>query len=141
MKIVLNKCIGAFDLSPIAIREYCKLKGKQTYFYALHPNGVLNKVMLEIAQKIDSNKLYITTKDFGMSTMLMHVNHSYIFNVNSIRRDDKDLIYVLNKYTDKAYPSTTTLLQIVDIPLGVTVRITNTHGFEITVEKFDSLMK
>lgn len=41
MKLVVNKCHGGFGLSPIAIAEYLKLKGKECFFYKKNYNDKL----------------------------------------------------------------------------------------------------
>jgi hypothetical protein len=33
MKIVINDCFGGYSLSPIAMQELAKLKGKECYFF------------------------------------------------------------------------------------------------------------
>lgn len=33
MKIVINRCFGGFGLSPLAVKEYLKRKGKECFCY------------------------------------------------------------------------------------------------------------
>ena len=83
MKIVLNKCIGAFDLSPIAIKELYSLKGWKVFFYIMSKNTILIKTTVDIAQSLNGVGIYILTKDYGPMVSFCEVKRGYLFDINS----------------------------------------------------------
>ncbi len=122
-EIVINNCYGGFSLSPLAIKEWAKLKNKECYFFlndfvtdtfipitmqeanktilfytfsVPNPNEVL-KLPVKIEDKLNFN-LY----------SLLKFNSEYNKKYESINiwdskipRDDKDLIAVVKKLGTK----------------------------------------
>ena len=61
MKVVINKCIGGFELSPKAIRRYCKLKGIPPYefhdkeydYYLEHTKeGRIDPLLIQVIEEL-----------------------------------------------------------------------------------------
>jgi hypothetical protein len=114
MKIVLNKCYGGFGLSPIAIKEYLKLKGKDCFFYKKdYDKHLLVKVELSDA---DSHDISLT-KDYGENLEEdWEVFKEDYFYYNNIERNDLDLIKVVEELGVEKSSGYLSKLEIVEIP-------------------------
>lgn len=135
MKIVVNRCYGGFDLSPIAIQEYLKRKGKKAFFYVQIPiYGSLNeKYERKEANDIgDVLCLHVMLKDLGKTATKLS-DEDY-FSINYIERNDKDLVAVVEELKDKANTRFSEL-EVVEIPDDVEFEIEEYDGKEWVSEK------
>lgn len=128
MKIVINKCFGGFGLSPLALKEYAKLKGKECYFFKVDFNGHYTEITLEEA----SNDCLIgirvfTTKNPNLFKTSNEEYSKINLDGSDIPRDDKDLIAVIEKLGSKKASGVFSELKIVEIPDDV----------EYTIEQYD----
>ena len=138
MKIVINRTYGGFSLSPLAIKEYLKLKGKEAYFYDMQFQG-----KEAIYTKIDNftgKELFLNcfTKDFGSRFKDKDMTESeyeiYHFSGNDISRTDEDLIKIIEQLQEKAN-TICSKLKIVEIPDDVDWEIEEYDGLEWVSEK------
>lgn len=128
MKIVVNKCWGGFGLSPVAINEYLKLKGKECFFYKKdYDTKMLNRVPIEEASNYDTS----LTKDYGKSIKEDWKSfEADYFYYNDIERDDPDLIKVVEMLGCDKASGELSRLDIVEIPDDVKWEIDNYDGME-----------
>jgi len=113
-KIAYNDCFGGFGLSPLAQKEYAKLKGieltfyKQTkYSFDKETGGVDEYVKIIDIENYDSHSLTAFTKDFGDIFNGKCHNEDYFYP--KYERDDLDLISVIEKLGKKANGSCASL--------------------------------
>ena len=128
MKIVLNKCYGGFGLSPIAIKEYLKLKGKDCFFYQTdYKTGMLNRVSVEVATTYDIS----LTKDYGeqIKEDWKSFDADY-FYCNDIERTDLDLIKVFETLGESISSGSCAKLKVVEIPDDIEYEIDEYDGIE-----------
>jgi hypothetical protein len=129
MKIVINSCYGGFGLSPLASKEYLKLKGKKAYFYNYdYQTKEYTKIPLEEA----GNTVSILTKDCGDKTIKVP-NEEYFYD-GDMDRSDPDLVKVVEKLGKKANGMCAELT-VVEIPDGVDWEIDEYDGLENVEEK------
>ena len=139
MKIVVNRCFGGFGLSPLAIKEYLKLKGKKAFFYEQTKYDFRNGK--DEYKRVDELKrgsftIHAVTKDLGETINKFPKNAEYFYD-GDISRTDKDLITVVEKLKEKAngdYAS----LEVVEIPDGIDWEIDEYDGSESVEEKHRS---
>lgn len=132
MKIVVNKCYGGFGLSPIAIKEYLKLKGKECFFYKEdYGNKIWNQVSLENASNYDS----VLTMDYGKSFKYDWglVKNDYFYYGN-VERTDEDLVKVVETLGSEKASGRLSQLQIVEIPDNVVWELDEYDGIETVHE-------
>ena len=128
MKIVLNKCYGGFGLSPIAIKGYLKLKGKDCFFYQKdYKTGMLNRVSVEVATTYDIS----LTKDYGeqIKEDWKSFDADY-FYCNDIERTDLDLIKVVETLGESISSGSCAKLKVVEIPDDIEYEIDEYDGIE-----------
>ena len=125
-KIVINTCFGGFGLSPLAVKEYLKLKGKECYFYIRKDfNSPLLKC--DIIHILPSSNIYFFTKDHG--DLVTEFTDEDVISIYDISRDDPDLVTViesLNKTANGVFAN----LKVVEIPDDVAWEIDNHQGIE-----------
>lgn len=103
-KIVYNNRFGGFGLSNIGLNEYAKLKGINLTFYK-QGNISCKDCKKEWTKLIDlkdneSSFIHAFTKDFGQTFDGNYNNNDYYYP--NIKRDDPDLVTVVEKLGDKA---------------------------------------
>lgn len=128
MKVVVNKCFGGFGLSPIAIKEYLKLKGKDCFFYKKdYSSKMLNRVPISEASNYDIS----LTKDYGASIKEDWKSfEADYFYYRDIERTDPDLISVIELLGYKEASGQLSSLSIVEIPNDVKWEIDDYDGME-----------
>ena len=128
MKIALNKCYGGFRLSPIAIKEYLKLKGKECFFYKKdYETKLFNKISIEKATGFSQ----ILTKDFGDTIKDgRKVSEDNYFYDYDIERDDTDLIKVIEMLGENIASGEFAEINIVEIPDGISWELDDYDGIE-----------
>ena len=138
MKIVINDTYGGFRLSPLVIKEYLKLKGKEAYFYDMQfQNG---EALFTKADNFTGKEIFLTcfTKDFGSRFKYKDITESeyeiYCFNEKGISRTDEDLIKIIEQLKEKAN-TICSELKIVEIPDDVDWEIEEYDGVEWVSEK------
>lgn len=128
MKIIVNRCFGGFGLSPKAISEYLKLKGKECHFYKQdYGKKVYRKISTEDASSYDTS----LTKDLGqeVSANWDDIN-PYYFYYNNIERNDPDLVKVVESIGVEEASGEMAELEIVEIPDDVQWEIDEYDGSE-----------
>lgn len=135
-KIVINSCYGGFGLSPVATKEYLKLKGKECFFYVDDfSNGYTKNLKVKVnISKITSLFFHTYIKDSGDS-FIKCPSDKYYFWDKDIKRDDPDLIKVIKKLGSKKASGQCAELTIVEIPDDVGWEIKEYDGFEHVAEK------
>jgi hypothetical protein len=139
MKLVVNKCFGGFSLSMFGEKEYLKRKGKKAFFY--------RKTKYTHSDKVDE---YSKLKDTNENTMFFHcftkdLGESFSkwpkklesFSGRDIKRDDQDLIAIVEKHGAKINGQCAKL-EIIEIPDGVDYQIDDYDGLESVHEKHRS---
>lgn len=135
MELVINRCYGGFGLSPLAVREYLKRKGKE--FFAYNDENIGSGKIYRQTKIENANIFSIyTTKDFGETTTWDEIKEHYFYPRN-IDRTDLDLIDVVKKLGNKAN-GTCSELKIVEIPDGIEWEISEYDGLETVEEKHGS---
>lgn len=131
MKVVINSCYGRFGLSPLAVAEYLKRKGKCCYFYDDGFSGKYKRIDIDRAVE---NRIFTTTvKDVGKNPTWKDIE-PYRFYYGYIERTDKDLIAVIEELGEKA-DGNCAKLSIVEIPDGIEWEISEYDGIETVEEK------
>ena len=135
MKVVINKCYGGFSLSDEAIEMYLALKGKKYYKYSSKfqsicgcdfyfcPKEEYEKLKAEHRQK------YGDWKKFNELDLY--------FSLSDVKRNDPDLVKVVQKLKKKANGRFADL-KIINIPDDVKWDIDEYDGMEKVVEQHRS---
>jgi hypothetical protein len=137
MKVVINKCFGGFGLSALAQKEYLKLKGKKFFLYKQikyrYRDGedLYERIGIENAGFIN----HTIMRDLGEFTSKLP--NDFYFSERDIKRDDLDLIKVIEKLGDEANNKYSEL-SIVEIPDGVNWEIEEYDGMEHIAEKHNT---
>lgn len=128
MKLVVNKCYGGFGLSPIAITEYLKLKGKECFLYKKnYDNGLYHR--LELSDASDYN--ISLTKDYGKTIKDDRKDFkSDYFYYGNIERDDADLVKVVETLGEEKSSGRLSQLRVIEIPDGVEWKLDEYDGIE-----------
>lgn len=129
MKVVINNCFGGFDLSPLAVQEYAKRRGKECYFFAVVEytkdwNAIHCQVTLEEAAR----------KSWFMAYSKPVMENEFYISVNAIERTDADLVAVVEELGEKANGNCANL-KVVEVPDGVEWEIEEYDGNEHVAEK------
>ena len=135
MKLVINRCYGGFGLSPLAVSEYLKRKGKECFAYN---DENIGSGKLYRQTEIENASIFsiYTTKDFGETTTWEEIQEHH-FYPRDIDRTDLDLIEVVKKLGNKANGRCAEL-KIVEITDGVEWEISEYDGLETVEEKHRS---
>ena len=137
MKIVINKCFGGFGLSPLAVKEYLKLKKKDLFIYKQvkydfkDQEDQYQRVGMEDAGIMN----HFMTKDLGEFTSKLP--NKYYFSEYNFQRDDPELISIVEKLGDTA-SGRFAELKIVEIPDGTDYTIEEYDGLEHIAEKHNT---
>jgi hypothetical protein len=149
MEIVINRCFGGFSLSPLAIKELAKLKGKECYFFKckIFSNKEYEMISLEEAQKelvflsysVSNPQDYKLNKPDKNGLYKSANKRAEKISLESSPEDrtDKDLIKVVKKLGKKANGRFANL-KIIKIPDGIEWEITEYDGLEIVEEEHKS---
>lgn len=144
MKIVLNKCYGGFGLSPLALKNIAKRKGKELYFFKIDGYGENSKytpLTLEEAKDnfITHHYTVPNPQDYDLhkrddSGTFKDANKraekiSLPYFRNEEHRTDEDLIKVVEELGEKANGDHARL-RIVDIPDDLDYEIDDYDGIE-----------
>lgn len=131
MKIVINRCFGGFSLSPLAIKEYLKRKGKECFCYNVFSEK-LKRTDIENANLV----VVYSTENLGEEITWEDLKESY-FRERDIPRNDTDLVEVVELLKEKANGACASL-NIVKIPDGIEWEISEYDGLETVEEKHRS---
>lgn len=124
-KIVINKRYGGFGLSPLATKRFLELKGKECYFYqqTKYKYGVYDLAgtddeytQISLEQARDAFTYHVVTRDLG--DIVNNFQNDDYFLICSIKRDDPDLIRVVEELGEQANDDCSKLV-IVEIPDNV----------------------
>ncbi len=146
MKIVINQCFGGFSLSPLAVRRFAELLGKECYFfktpnlYTFVPIDIseINGAFWSAFTVADPNTLL--HQDIPWHKMTESQRKDYNQKYDEIHIDNRPenrinpkLIQVVEELGEKANGSCAEL-KIVEVPDDVNWTITEYDGLE-TVEE------
>ena len=115
MKIILNKCFGGFELSPVATMMYAEKKGIVLYPYCHNYRSIMGYNYVADVNK--ANKVdYFFTEYFGDKIIDKDINWEthYYPDTEDIRKDP-DLIAIVEELGEKANGWCSELV-VVDIP-------------------------
>ena len=132
MELVINRCYGGFNLSPIAVKEYLKRKGKECFAYTYDSNCNLNKINIEDAGIL----VLYSTEDLG-ETISREAEWKSHFDPSDIDRSDKDLVSIVKEFGNAA-SGRCSELKIVEIPDDIDWEVSEYDGMEIINEKHRS---
>lgn len=137
MKIVRNDCYGGFGLSPLAIKEYAKLKGFEVFAYRDKSGEFGTYLRLDTEEELRGCFcIYYSTSDWGKECIGRNLNSTF-FSERNIERNDPCLVEVVEKLGKKANTSCSELI-VVEIPDDVDWEITEYDGWESVEEKHRS---
>lgn len=134
MKVVINRCFGGFGLSPLAIKEYLKRKGKECHIY--DPRQYLGRYIYVGTIDINIFGLAFSTKYVGKEVFWKDIE-PYCFYASDISRTDKDLVSVVEEL-GKGANGMASSLKVVEIPDDVEWEISEYDGLETVEEKHRS---
>ena len=145
MKIVKNSCYGGFGISPKALQEINKRKGKETYFFISDFEGKRKPVLQEQAEKEliwsaysipnpDFEKMNKPDEDGLYKTANEYANSISYETCRGIDRTDPDLIAVIEELGEEANGRFADL-EIVEIPDDIEFEIDQYDGLETIREK------
>jgi hypothetical protein len=142
MKIVINVCYGGYSLSPLGIKEFAALKGKEAYFFTDDPNTPWNKQkyipidptkakpgLFFIAFSIPNPNDYTENKK-----QQEELRKEYYLSCRPEPRTDKDLVTVVEKL-GKAANGACAELKVIEIPDGIDYEIEEYDGIESVHER------
>ena len=137
-KIVINSIHGAFDLSYIGYKYYADLAGITLYPYKLNwdaslANQFFKQITDEEALSTSQICLRMFTVDVATNIPVNSTINSGYFSVDSIRRDDINLIRTGEELGEKA-SSYLSRLKIVEIPDNIFWSIKDYDGKEWVAE-------
>lgn len=150
MKIAINKCYGGFSLSPAAVKELARLKGRECYFYSYDlKTHKMTPISLEEAEKAfiffsydvpNIDEVAPALVNWGEHPVEVRQAHNQLIETHSldkgrsIDRADPDLIKVIESLGEKANGSHAKL-EIVEIPDGTDWEVEEYDGREWIAEK------
>lgn len=149
MKIAINKCYGGFSLSPAAVKEMARLKGRECYFYSHDlKTRKMTPISLEEAEKgymffaydvPNIDEVAPALENWGKQSEKARREHNELVRSHSLdsRPDDRadpDLIKVIESLGDKANGQCAKL-EVVEIPDGTDYEVEEYDGREWIAEK------
>ena len=116
-KIVINACYGGFGLSEEGMRVYAEKKGIPIYTWKdpKYQSAIF--------------KIYFKADPSGMIEISNEFYQKYHLSDNDIKRDDPNLVAVVEELGDKANGMCAKLV-VQELPKGTKYRITEYDGFE-----------
>jgi len=140
MKLVINGCYGGFSLSPKGERLYLERQGKQLFRYKqtsyMHESG--KEEYARIDDDSDPSFSYSFTKDYGKladkKTLWENREETYFYG-GDLKRDDPDLVAILEEHGPDIISGSCAYLEIVEIPDDVEWEIDEYDGMESIHEK------
>lgn len=146
MKVVINTCFGGFSLSPLAIQEIAKRKGKDCYFFKHDYNSnTYSPLTLEEAMEErwsvfaytvpNPNDYRLNEKDEdGLYRSANKRSEEISLDSRPENRSDPDLVAVVEALGKRANGSCADLA-VVEIPDGVDYEIDEYDGNEHIAER------
>lgn len=140
MLVVINDCFGGFGLSPLAVKRFAELNGKECYFFTSDfKSERYKKVTIEEASKTmfwsaysvsNPEEYKLDERDEGGTYKTANKNSKKIsLYYGDIKRDDENLIKVVKELGEKANGKCAEL-RIVEIPDGIEYVIDEYDGSE-----------
>ena len=158
-KIVINKCYGGFGLSPLAVMEWAKRKGRDCFFFANKrtPDGqridfekyipvslsqAEGEFMWHAFDIPNPNEILKHKKDWHEMTLrertASNKNHDkHSLSLRDIERDNPDLVAVVKKLGAKA-DGKHAKLKIITIPRDTKYSIEEYDGIEWIAENHET---
>lgn len=153
MQLVINTCYGGFSLSPLGLKRYCELQGKDCFFFIKKDllNGEYEQISIDkigntsfwTAFSVDNPNEYLEqTKRWTEMTIEERKAHNLKYreidcNSRSEDRADPLLVQTVNELGEKANGRFADL-KIVEIPDGVDWTIEEYDGQEWVAEKHET---
>jgi len=148
MKIVINACYGGFSLSPKAVAEIAKRKGRPCFFFTSKPGDMYGYVPIETptdddfiwhAFDIDNPGEVLDQRDFHSLSMEQRQasNDLYRKHQHSSHPDDRadpDLVFVVEALGKESWGSYAEL-KVVEIPDDIEYTIEEYDGIEHVAEQ------
>ncbi|EAC3748342.1 TPA: hypothetical protein ACSK7M_002450 [Listeria innocua] len=140
MKIILNKCFGGFNLSPIAFLHLCELKGIDVHAYLVDDkDDAFHFKKIDKCHKISNNafeRVWYLKNELPKLVLSLQENWDFLEHVDldldGVNRADLDLIKTVEIFGGAAN-TIYSKLTIVEIPDGNDFIIHEYDGFESVV--------
>lgn len=145
MKVVINTCYGGFSISPLAIYEIAKRKGKECYFFeeSFTSNELIPITLKEAtnffsvcAYSVPNPQDYKLNEPDEDGTYTEANKRSELISLESRPddRSDKDLVEVVEKLGAEANGKYAEL-KVIEIPDNIEYQIEEYDGMEWIAEK------
>jgi hypothetical protein len=132
-KIVYNACFGGFGLSNAAVRRWAELKGDTVYDYV---DPRYRDLPDEERREYHGRLIRCTPEEFDNASASVR-NEMHISEYN-IKRDDPDLVRVVEELGSKKAGGRFSKLVIEELEPGTRYRISEYDGYE-SIETDDSV--
>lgn len=128
MKVVINQYYGGFGLSPMGLKRYLELQGKQAYFYQriLSSYDDDKYERIDNIENVDGAFFTCTTRNQGKT--LSEYPEDIFYN-DDIQRNDPTLIQVIEELGREASSKFSNLV-VVEIENGRWFKIDEYDGYE-----------
>lgn len=138
MKVVVNRCEGGFNLSPLAVKRYLELKGYPCYIYKQTKyafEGSKPEYERITIGEVTNNSVYYSIEDLG--SVVNEFPEKTVLKIQKIQRNDKALVQAVEELWSTA-SGKHSQLEVIEIPDDIEWEIENKNGYEIIHEKHRS---
>lgn len=129
-KIVINTQFGGFGLSRRGQGLYMARRSVKLFYYERVTDSDEGIKYVRVAPTEDAMFLYAVTKDLGEETKEL----SDYFSIDDIKRDDPDLVAIVEEHGHSVVGAAYATLKVVEIPDDVEWQIEEYDGNEWIAE-------